>query len=63
MKNNQRKAVKLAMEYLDSFLECEQNNSKNCPDCGLSHTATDVVDFGEAHKALDLLNAEFDFNN
>lgn len=56
MKTSERKAVKMAIEYLDSFIECESSNYNNCDECGLRYDAKDVVDFREARIALDYLN-------
>ncbi len=63
MNKQQIKAVKNAIAYLDSFIDCESDKSDNCPDCELKHVSTDIIDFTEARKALDILNAEFDIED
>lgn len=52
--------IKLAKEYLDSFIYCEVKNKKNCTECGNELLATQVVPFGEAIKALELLSSALD---
>lgn len=60
MKESREKIVKLAIAYLESFVDCEESNTKNCTDCGLSQSAADLVDFTEAKYALKILKAEFE---
>ncbi len=56
MKASERRLIREAKEYLESFIECEQGNTRQCQECGEPHKATDMIDFREAKHALNMIN-------
>lgn len=62
MDNHKISQVKMAFEYLDSFIECEQLNKANCNECGGEILGDKIIPFNEAIKALELLKSALDIN-
>jgi len=47
-------SVKMAIEYLESFIECDMDKDHYCSECGT--TSCNQVDHREVEKALEELN-------
>jgi hypothetical protein len=48
-------SVKMAIAYLESFIECDMNKGHHCNNCG-DNSEDNQVDHSEVTKALDELN-------